>query len=420
MSFGIPTRNGLPSGLGSVMSLAAAPASLVSPGAILSPLTLTRAQASGALSTGELQTWQTYGADTPRFVFPNGALLIEGQRTNSIRNPRGAGGVTSPTNWDVFSAAGLTTSIAGRGVENGRDYVDLRFNGTTTGSFRVQTFDSAPTSVTAGQLATGSSWVSLVAGSLANISANYLVLRWSAGGVSFVQYTPTATPTRVVVTGTVPAAATTVFLTQDIGFAIGAAIDVTLRFSWPQLETTSGFVSTPILPPVGAPAATTRGADLVSASLANLGIGANGAGTVLITCEFTGLDATSIQRLLVVDNGTQNNAFGFQQQSGNSLRVFRTTAGAGATATDTTTAVVGTQLKIGITADGAGRVAASVNGGAAIAVTGAPTSGLTTLRLGNDASGTTPFFGETNVMRVLPFTLSDTELQAAVAALPSS
>jgi hypothetical protein len=64
-------------------------------------------------------------------------------------------------------------------------------------------------------------------------------------------------------------------------------------------------------------------------------------------------------------------------------------------------------------------VAASVNGGVAITVTGAPTSGLTTLRFGNDASGTAPFFGVLTYCVVLPFALSDADLQAAVSSFPS-
>jgi hypothetical protein len=123
-------------------------------------------------------------------------------------------------------------------------------------------------------------------------------------------------------------------------------------------------------------------------------------------------------RVLVLDDGTQNNRIGFQQQSSNQLRVFRTTAGTSTTATAATAVTVGTQLKIGVTVDGAGRVAASVDGGAAVAVTGAPTSGLTTLRIGNDVSGASPFFGEVRTLRVMPLALSDAELAARVARLP--
>jgi hypothetical protein len=404
------------------------PTRYVEPGTLASPFTITRAQTTGVQSTApgsDGVTWNTFGADTARFFGTSQALGIELQRVNRIRNPRGEGGTTSPTNWSVFSAGGLTTSIAGRGTADGRDYVDLRVNGTTTSTFRVQVFDSTAASVTAGQPSVGSVWVSLVGGSLANITANYIVLRWSAGGTSFTQYTPTTTPTRVIVTGTAPTGATTAFLSYDFVFASGAAIDVTLRFSWPQLETNSAFASTPILPPVGAPAASTRGTDIVSATTADLGIGDNGACTVLWAGSFFATNTGGQQTILAIDDNVASpDRF--------EVRIGRTGEPEALIAIDGVvtqsvglfdmgiTVPINTITKVGMVLDGTGRISAVFNGynnNIALSTSGGVTSGLSRFRLGG--SGTTavrPMIGQTNALYVSPTPLTDAELSAAVAA----
>jgi hypothetical protein len=93
------------------------------------------------------------------------------------------------------------------------------------------------------------------------------------------------------------------------------------------------------------------------------------------------------------------------------------TGGSAADAAAAGTMTPGTPFRAGLTHNGAGRAAFSVNGAAAQAVTGAPTA-FTKLHLGNNAAGTAPMFGETLLLRVLPEGLSDSALAAAVAALP--
>lgn len=78
----------------------------------------------------------------------------------------------------------------------------------------------------------------------------------------------------------------------------------------------------------------------------------------------------------------------------------------------------GSAFRAGLALDGAGRISGSFNGGAAQVVTGGPASGLTTLRLGNNAIGGTAMFGEVGALTVLPRALSDADLAARVAAMP--
>ena len=72
-------------------------------------------------------------------------LLIEEQRTNSIRNNTMQGAVagtpgTLPTNWQIAGAGTgtLTREIVGTGVINGITYIDIKFTGTiSTSGFSI-------------------------------------------------------------------------------------------------------------------------------------------------------------------------------------------------------------------------------------------------------------------------------------------
>ena len=66
-------------------------------------------------------------------------LLIEEQRTNSIRNNTMVGAVagtpgTAPTNWggSAPTSNGVNRQIVGTGIEDGINYIDYRIAGTTT------------------------------------------------------------------------------------------------------------------------------------------------------------------------------------------------------------------------------------------------------------------------------------------------
>jgi hypothetical protein len=92
--------------------------------------------------------------DVPRIDFRNadgtfsscGRLLLEPQRTNSIRNSTMVGAVagspgTIPTNWGGGSG-GLTRTVVGLGTENGLSYIDVRFNGTANSTVATFTFET--------------------------------------------------------------------------------------------------------------------------------------------------------------------------------------------------------------------------------------------------------------------------------------
>jgi hypothetical protein len=165
--------------------------------------------------------------------------------------------------------------------------------------------------------------------------------------------------------------------------------------------------------------AATRGADTVTASLSSLGIAANGACTVLSSCILPQLAATSgaDHRILHIDDGTGNNGYQIRNFSGSNLNGQRVTGGV------TTGGLIGNLtanvlFRVGMTIDGAGRVAFSLNGATPLIVTGGPTTGLTSLRVGINFNSTFFLWGEIERFRVLPYSVSDAELQFLVGALP--
>jgi hypothetical protein len=199
----------------------------------------------------------------------------------------------------------------------------------------------------------------------------------------------------------------------------GAAIDFTLRIAAPQLELAAS-TSTPILPPVGTPGASTRGADIVTATLASLGIGANGACTILgVAMLPQNAPAGTDQVLVQIGDGSDANRFRLRNAAGGAtILAGRVTGGVAVDAASLGSMTAGTPFRVGVSIDGTGRIASCLDGGAVQVATGGPTSGLTTLWVGNNAASTAPMFGEVGVLTVMPLALADAELQARVAALP--
>jgi hypothetical protein len=201
-------------------------------------------------------------------------LLIEEQRTNSLRNNTMVGASapsTLPTNW-LLNVGGLTIGVVGTGTENGIAYIDIRFSGTPTQTFASVRFESNTQVVAAnGQTWTNSFYVRRVSGSNTNITSfeNRIFYRDSGGTVLLESSSSIAgllentsiSGSRTTFAYT-SSAATTAFVNSAVYLVttIGSAIDITLRIGLPQLE--QGAFATSVIPTTTA--ATTRSADIAS------------------------------------------------------------------------------------------------------------------------------------------------------------
>ena len=233
---------------------------------------VTHTRVGSGTFTDSAGTLQTAATDVPRFdhnpaTGESLGLLVEEARTNSIRNNTMVGAVagtpgTLPTNWS-FSGAGSAIEVVGTGIENGINYIDVRFSGTITNT--NLNFETT-TSASASQAWAASSYLRLISGTFTGnwrLTCNEFA---SGGGFLRTGLAQTFTPTNTSLsTQRVAGSFTTGVSTAVISVLIngqGAAtpIDFTLRIGLPQLEQ-GAFATSPILTST---AAATRAADVVS------------------------------------------------------------------------------------------------------------------------------------------------------------
>jgi hypothetical protein len=209
-------------------------------------------------------------------------LLVEEARTNSIRNNTGVGAVagtpgTLPTNWSQSNNTGLAANVVGTGTENGITYIDLRVNGTTTGTGQTNIVleTSLGVAATTGQTWSLSPYLKIQTGSLTNVGVVNLVLQENtavgtavtAGAQAITiptsplgTYRPTFTRT---LSGGVTVAAVMPYI--QININTGLVVDFTIRIGLPQLEQ-GAFATSPILTST---ATATRAADVASITGSN-------------------------------------------------------------------------------------------------------------------------------------------------------
>jgi hypothetical protein len=223
----------------------------------LSPL-LTFTRASTATYFDAAGVMQTAAVNAPRWDYDPGTLqlrglLLEDQRTNSVRNSTMVGAVpgtpgTLPTNWLLGGGAAASTQVVGTGTEAGVPYIDLRLFGTAV----TTTLQMLPESTTAipasnGQAWTASMYFRLVAGTLNGIVSTQLAINETTaagagvkanfGSLTQITSAPLGSQ-RLVYPITLTGGGTVGAVHPRIQWNItnGAAIDATFRIGAPQME----------------------------------------------------------------------------------------------------------------------------------------------------------------------------------------
>ncbi|WP_458093752.1 hypothetical protein [Roseomonas sp. WA12] len=258
----------LESGTGSLRLIAG---EALAPGIVFS-------RASTAMALGaDGVTWQQAASNAPRLTGAARRLLIEAARTNGARNPRGEGtvpgslgsGGSLPTGWALPAFPGLTWEVVGTGMDGGFPYVRLRLFGTSTAASTIRPNLDAIGNIAAapGQTWTCSHLVRLAPGApavgtltwqsevreYANTTAGSLT---TGSAVSLSTTWRRAEASRLVTGSTT----TSVLPTLRLAVASGAALNLTIDLAGVQAEQAAS-ASSPILPPAGAIAASTRAVD---------------------------------------------------------------------------------------------------------------------------------------------------------------
>jgi hypothetical protein len=249
-------------------------------GFLPSGATLTRTTVGSR--TNETGTLVSEAINVARFENVNGpawtvgGLLVEPATTNFVRNSTAAGAAVNvaPNLWTISgSANGITRTIVGTGVQNGINYVDVRFAGTSTATSSVQIMPDNLITAATGDVWTGSMFVSLVGGTDPGATL-LLVLSENNSTGGFIVATSralglTTTLTRQSITRTFNNASTVrANCYIQLSTTSGTAYDVTIRVGLPQMEKGSAMTS-PIMTSTGSLA---RGADVSTLNWASLGI----------------------------------------------------------------------------------------------------------------------------------------------------
>ncbi|MCF8533052.1 MAG: hypothetical protein K9G48_08620 [Reyranella sp.] len=364
--------------------------------------------------------------DAPRFRYDltsglSRGLLIEAARTNGIRNSTFAGAVagtpgTVPNlqSWSS-SGDGLTRQIVGTGVEDGIDYIDVRFYGTpsATGSRTISFESSANIPAVAGQTWTGSLYYRLIGGSTANLTFVAFMTGRTSGG-SFVMggsFVPAPTSavlkttrgscTATLVGGTIAG----IDLDFRLAYTSGLAVDCTIRFGLPQLERGEA-ASTPVKTTA---AAATRAVEIVTIThpvLAYPTWVARGRTAAALHADGEGY--------LMSWDGTANNMIALRRNSSGGLRLTIVVGGVSEADVNLGAVSNDTDFKVAVRLE-ANNVAASLNGAAVVTDTSVALPVVSEAQIGRYHSSASQANSTIRSVEFRPDAASNAQLQALAA-----
>lgn len=349
-----------------------------------------------------------FGNNVPRFT--DLGLWLGGQRTNLIQDARTVGrtgwsntgvtaSITTGPNGIVGDATTLTedantsthsTVFSSISYTSGLVYTaSVLARAGTCGTVQL-TFPSGAFGPTA------FANFNLLTGTLGTVGAGCTASIRQFGSWYQIQVTATATTT---VSTTFAIAMTNSATSPRFPSYLGSGR--TLDLALAQMEQAL-FASTPILPPIGSPAITTRLADNnLLASLAALGLSMDSTlyGRVYQPTAYQG-------RILGMSDGTNANRWFVESSSAGQFNISRTTTGVTASNTGVQSWTPGQSFGIAISGLADSNIRLSVNGAASSTLSGAPTSGLNQLQLGES------MFGAWTFLRAIPRSVSNIELEA--------
>ena len=209
---------------------------------------LTWVRGSSANRTNSSGNIELMASGVPRLSYMYGscpALLLEPQRTNSLRNSSMIGASTSPstlpTNW-ASSLGGLTATVVGVGTENGLPYIEVRLNGTAISTVTTISFESNTQIVASnGQTWTSSFWIKEISASAPPLTYRNTIVERDSVGTSLATtsqiITISSTLSRNSFTRTNTNASTArISVAFSATMNIGSSYDFTVRIASPQME----------------------------------------------------------------------------------------------------------------------------------------------------------------------------------------
>jgi hypothetical protein len=348
-------------------------------------------------------------------------LLVEEQRTNSIRNNTMVGAVagtpgTLPTNW-IGALSGVARTVVGTGTIDGISYVDIRVNGTTTSAGGIQIKpdgNAGVISATASQAWAMSLWVSVVAGSTTNTTGQRLIVNEYSAGPTYLRTAVAATnilsggSTLRRVSGAITTGASTTILEPILLLDVnsGVAIDITLRIGMPQLE--QGAFATSVIPTTTA--AATRNADLAEIAGTNFSSWyRQDEGTLFSSAASGTLGAAS--NYWDFSDGTTNNRMVPYTNNPTTAAIFYATGGVGFVMAPGSI-VAGSRNSVAF-AYKANDLAAALNGGSPVFNTSSAVAvGINKVNIGANLFTTAPINGTIRRLTYWPSRLSNTTLQS--------
>ena len=347
-------------------------------------------------------------------------LLVEEARTNGVTNNTMVGAVagtpgTNPTGWTFATAQsnGLTIRIVGTGVENGINYIDYRFNGTTVASPNACAFGFTNAAAATSQTWTSSLYWKLASGTTTGTT------NWQLGiientavgtfvtGAFYTQTTPTSAALitqRPTATRTLSGGVTVglVSHTMNITVAGNTAIDFTIRIGMPQIE--QGAFATSVIPTTTA--TVTRAADVASITGSNFSSWYNaGEGTIY----HQGRTPTNAN-FFSIDDGTVNNRITSYMSSATAPLFFVQTGGA-AVANLSSSAITAGSLFAQANVYKAADFAMSTNGGTVSTTNTGAVPVVNRLAIGVNIFGSASVNGTIKRLAYFPTRLSNTTLQ---------